>query len=360
MSDLIQPTDLTSKDSRNGFSRRSFLSGLAGLGAASVLRPSDAGAAPTKTVKEFNWRPISHENRDYIRMKDVKSFYQFQRYERDGRHLWLRTNTLMLKATQDSDDLFMNNVKFCMSYPAIARESDLLISRMDLAKLVEPVLRPKFIEKPIVFDTVVLDAGHGGQDTGTRGVLGWEKDYALDTTLRLKKLLEAKGFKIRMTRSTDVFIEKQDRTKIANAIPTSIFVSVHYNSGGSRGNSASGIETYALSPHGAASTDKGSSTSDLQEFSGNDRDSENIALATAVHAMVLFKVKCQDRGIRRARWSVLTGLERPGILFEGGFITNQEEGSRVHTSTYRDQLADAMCQGILRYRQVLLSRRGTR
>jgi N-acetylmuramoyl-L-alanine amidase len=347
-------------------SRRDFLGALTLGGALLWADPLSAAPGLKKPEKlkdplrlepkPFEWKIFSHEERDYVCLKDIKTFYKFVRYDRDGRHLWLRSDTLMLKVTHESDDLFLNNVKFCMSYPAISHAGDLWISRMDLAKMVEPVLRPRFIQQPLIFDTVIIDPGHGGEDPGTKGVLGWEKDYALDTSLRLKKLVEAAGLKTKLTRSTDVFIEKPERAKIANAVPNSIFVSVHYNSGGRRGSSASGVETYALSPHGAASTDQPSRMTDLQDFSGNERDSENIALATAVHAMVLYKMKCLDRGIRRARWTVLTGLERPGILFEGGFITNSEEGARVHTETHRQGLAEALCQGIIRYREVLIRR----
>lgn len=339
--------------------RRDFLAKSAvAASAASFLTNSDAAPAvpkPANPSKTFQWKIVTINQRDYVRMKEVKTFYLFQRYERTGNHLWLRSQGLWVKVSADSDDLFINDIKFCMSLPAVEREGDLLISRMDLAKLVEPVLRPKLIAQPIVFDTVVIDAGHGGDDPGSPGILGWEKNYTLDLANRVKTLVEGKGLKTKMVRAGDQTIkEKEARTRVANAIPNSIFISLHFNSGHK---SAAGIETYALSPHGAASTDHSSKSTDFYDYSGNDRDSENIALATAIHAMVLFKVKCFDRGIRRARWTVLTGLERPGILFEGGFLTNSTEAAQIDTSSYRDQLADAICQGILRYRNVLVSRR---
>jgi N-acetylmuramoyl-L-alanine amidase len=116
------------------------------------------------------------------------------------------------------------------------------------------------------------------------------------------------------------------------------------------------VETYALSPSGTASTDQKNRPTDGFNNPGNTRDAENIALATAVHAMVLFKIKCIDRGIRRARWTVLTGLERAGILFEGGFVTNPEECARINTGDYRDLLADSICGGIMNYRKALMRR----
>jgi N-acetylmuramoyl-L-alanine amidase len=337
-------------------SRRRFLAQAAALVGAGALVPSQAlGQKSTKAPqKKFEWRLVTIDNRDYVRMKDVKEFYRFERYERSGPQLWLRSEGLWVKVREDSDDLFINDIKFCMSLPTQQRDGDILISRMDLAKLVEPVLRPRQIANPIVFDTVVLDAGHGGEDPGTKGRQGWEKDYTLDMCQRLQKILLTKGLKVKLTRDKDTTIkDKGARTDVANAIPNSIFVSIHFNSGH---HSAAGIETYALSPHGAASTDHTSRATDLYEHDGNDRDSENIALATAVHAMVLYKVKCLDRGIRRARWTVLTGLQRAGILFEGGFITNTAESAQVNLPEYRQGMAEAMADGILRYREVLVNR----
>ncbi len=354
-------------------SRRGFLAAAAGSAAAlSVAVPQAFGSQEkagvekksppgkenhptpkpvTQGQKQFTWRIHSINQRDYVYLKDIKEFYLFKRYDRTGPHVWLRSEGLSLKVSRDSDDLFINDIKFCMSLPAQDSEGDLVISRMDLAKLIEPVLRPRKIDNPIVFDTVVIDAGHGGDDPGSPGLKGWEKNYTLDVSLRLRQMLADKGLKTKMVRETDLTVkEKEDRTKVANALPNSIFVSIHFNSGH---RSASGIETYALSPHGAASTDHNSRATDYYEYSGNDRDAENIALATAVHAMVLYKVKCMDRGIRRARWTVLTGLQRAGILFEGGFLSNPDEADKINTTAYRDQLADAICHGILRYREVL-------
>lgn len=331
-----------------GLGRRRFV-GVAGAAISSLLLPDWVRAAG------FEWKLVNHNGRDYVRFKDVQSFYRFQRYERDGRHIWLRSTSLVLKAAVESDELYLNNVKFCLSYPILEMDGQVLVSRMDLAKLLDPVMRPAFINNRILFDTVVLDPGHGGQDPGARGVLGWEKDYALDLGLRLRKVLQAKNFKVKMTRETDVFISREGRYRVANAAPNSIFISLHFNS---NVRTASGVETYALSPTGAASTDQPNRLSDGRILSGNNRDAENIALATAVHAMVLFKMKCIDRGIRRARWTVLTGLDRPGILFEGGFVTSPTEGASIHTSVYRDQLAQSILGGILNYRNAVAKRSG--
>jgi N-acetylmuramoyl-L-alanine amidase len=86
---------------------------------------------------------------------------------------------------------------------------------------------------------------------------------------------------------------------------------------------------------------------------GNQFDSENIALATAVHAQVVHRFKLIDRGIKRARWTVLTGCNRPGILFEGGFVTNARECQLIASDNYRKAVADAIGDAVVNFKRAL-------
>jgi N-acetylmuramoyl-L-alanine amidase len=137
---------------------------------------------------------------------------------------------------------------------------------------------------------------------------------------------------------------------LANKTPNSIFISIHFNSGGS---AASGIETFALTPQGSASSiARGGGFSNDARL-GNQFDSENIALATAVHAQVVHRFKLIDRGIKRARWTVLTGCNRPGILFEGGFVTNARECQLIASDNYRKAVADAIGDAVVNFKRAL-------
>lgn len=89
---------------------------------------------------------------------------------------------------------------------------------------------------------------------------------------------------------------------------------------------------------------------------GNERDSENIALATAVHANCLYKLRSVDRGVKRHRFDVLAGINRPAILVEGGFVSNATEGARIHKPEFRESLAEAVAGGIMNFRKAILSR----
>ena len=314
--------------------------------AASFLAASSSHAAAA-----FEWKVVSIDGRDYVSASDVKKFYGFPSLRREGRAIWFRSQALIMKWSPGADDIFINNVKFCLSFPIEDRNGEAMVSRVDLAKLLHPIIRPSHIQNAVPFNTVVIDAGHGGEDSGAVGPYGAEKNYTLDTAFRLKKRLEAAGYKTVLTRSTDVFITRPGRVAIANKYPTAIFVSIHFNSFGS---SAAGLETFALAPAGTANTDKALKESDFSMRRGNERDSENIALATAVHANCLARLRGIDRGVKRDRFDVLTGILRPGILVEGGFVSNPAEGAKIHRPEYRENLAEAILGGIQNYRKALL------
>ncbi|MDB6140294.1 MAG: N-acetylmuramoyl-L-alanine amidase [Verrucomicrobiaceae bacterium] len=296
---------------------------------------------------------VKNEGRDYVTAESMHRFYRFSSYKVDGNHVILSNPTLILKADIGSQEMLMNNIKFILSYPLATVNGKPAFSRLDLCKLIDPVLLPSHISDSDPFDTVVVDAGHGGHDSGAKGVYGYEKDFTLEIAMAVKAALIQRGIKVVMTRSTDEFISLGGRAEIANATPHSIFLSLHFNSSGP---AANGIETFALSPQGSASTFMGQRSSDFQAYTGNHRDSANIALATAVHAMVIHRFKLVDRGIKRARWSVLTGCNRPGILFEGGFVTNGTECRLIASPTYRQAVAGAIADAIVNYRRALQPR----
>lgn len=308
--------------------------------------------APLPASGDGGWQLVKINGRDYVTAESIHKFYRFSSYKVDGKHVWLRSNTLILKAQVGSQELLINNVKFILSYPVQESSGRPLISRLDLCKLIDPVLRPSYITDGELFDTVVLDAGHGGHDVGARGVYGYEKDYALKMVLAVKQQLEKRGFKVVLTRSNDVFITLGGRVAIANQTPRSIFVSIHFNSGGS---DASGIETFALTPQGSSATFSRGGGYNAYGLTGNTHDSANIALATAVHAMVVSRFKFVDRGIKRAQWSVLTGCKRPGILFEGGFVTNGSECRLIASDNYRESVGGAIADAVVNYKKALES-----
>jgi len=321
------------------WTRRRLFGWLAGGAALGWSAPAEAA-----------WKIVSLGGVEYVTTQGIKEFYKFGTMARSRASVALRSPRLVLRLRNGSQEMFVNGVKFMLSLPVRSQGNDILVSRIDLSKLIDPVLRPSHIAQGPLFTTVVIDPGHGGHDGGARGVFGNEETYTLDTSLRLARQLKARGLKVVMTRTSDTYPSLPRRVEIANATPSSIFVSVHFNSGGS---SAQGIETYALAPQGTNRSRKEDNGNDAVRFRGNTRDSENIALATAVHASMLYQLKAVDRGILRDRWFLLKGIMTPGILVEGGFITSPVECAKIHNSVYRDRLAAAIAAGVMNYRNAL-------
>lgn len=310
-------------------------------------------------AKEFKWQEVKIDGREYISAGDIAAFYRFNEMTQSGDkvrfHAETETGSLTMIGRVGSQTLEINLIKFILSYPLARHAGHVVVSKLDLCKLIDPVLRPSTNIKRNIFNTVVIDPGHGGHDSGAYCPLGKECDFALDTAMQLKQELEKRNYKVVMTRSTDRFITLGDRVKFANRYRDAVFVSLHYNSGQSR---AEGFETFALSPQGSSSTYTGRRRSDYLNYQGNDTDSENIALSTAIHVAAMHNIsRIKDRGIKRARWTVLTGLKIPGVLFEGGFLSNVGESRRIATSSHRGDIAEAIADGLDQYKKSLAKKK---
>src|SRR5438093_1726128 len=167
---------------------------------------------------------------------------------------------------------------------------------------------------------VVIDAGHGGFDRG--GIPGQripEKEMTLDVAQRLKTLLAASGYRVIMTRDSDVFVPLPTRVAIANSYGNAIFVCIHFNSAKRMG--AGGIETYFYSR-------------------------ESLPLASAIHYYVAGGAPSSNRGVRRRGFYVLRKTTVPAVLVECGFLTNPAEGEYVQTASYRQKLAEEIAAGV--------------
>lgn len=296
------------------------------------------------------WETAKIEGREFVSLDSVKRFYNFSRLTRSGNSLVLENQKVEMKLKIGAHECLMNGVKFVFTHKVTALGDKAYVSRMDLAKLIDPVLRPNFIKTAGDFRTVILDPGHGGKDPGAVNSIGTEAFYNLKVAGRTKSLLEAKGFKVVMTRSSDRFLSLQERVDLANAVrENAIFVSIHFNSGGRE---ARGIETFTLSPPGVSHYGRGLIAADALARAGNQHDSANIALATSVHGSLLRRLQRHtfDRGIKRARFSVLSGVRHPAILMEGGFMTHSHEARLIANEAYQNALANGIVDAVVKYR----------
>jgi N-acetylmuramoyl-L-alanine amidase len=296
------------------------------------------------------WEVAKIEGRDYVSVESMKRFYNFTKLTRSGDSVVLENAKVEMKLKVGGNECLMNGVKFVFSNSVATIGEKPYVSRMDLAKLIDPVLRPNFIKNAGDFRTVILDPGHGGKDPGATNSIGNEASYNLKVAAKTKSLLEAQGFKVVMTRETNVYLSLQERVDLANAIDeNAVYVSIHFNSGG---RAARGIETFTLSPPGVSHYGRGIIAADNRARVGNEHDSANIALATSVHGSLLRRLQKHtfDRGIKRARFSVLSGVKHPAILLEGGFMTHPYEARLIENETYQHAVANGIVDAIAKYR----------
>ncbi len=304
------------------------------------------------SVHAGDWDLIKFAGRDHVTLENVAQFYNLGGVQRVSNSVTLASAGRSLRGAVGSNELHINNLKFILSYPICEHNGKPIVSRMDLTKVIEPVLRPSRIKGAEMVDTVILDAGHGGHDNGALSLWGNEKSFTLDVVMRAKQVLEERGFKVYLTRRSDVFIPLEERVRIANRFKNAIFISVHFNCGGD--SSATGIETYTLAPRGVPSMmSDGPRITDLNLCPGNVRDSENMALACATHASLICHSQLYDRGIKRARFVVIRDITIPGVLIEGGFLTCPNDSRRVATTQYRSNMALCIAAAVDNYRRAV-------
>ncbi len=303
-------------------------------------------------LKAFDWETASADGREYVTLHSFCELYGFGYQVPSGNDRFVSRSTSghSISFKVGSPDIYLDGVHYVLSFPVEGGDHDWLVSRMDVIKLFEPVLRPTEISGRHTIRGVVIDAGHGGSDNGATSRLGAEKSYTLDTAYRLDAILRDAGLKTVFTRRTDVFVDLYERAHIASLYPDYCFVSIHFNSAEAE---ARGLETYCLSPRGAASTSSRYLTrGDIQKLPGNDYDTQNILLASMVHSEII-KLNpgdaTADRGVKRARFVVIKQNVLPAILVEGGFVSNHMEAARVNRSDYRQSLAEAIARGLVRF-----------
>ncbi len=311
-----------------------------------ILLTGTAIAAPAPVA----WDVAKIDGREYVSTESIKQFYNFTKMTRSEGTLILENSILEVQLKVGSNECLMNNVKFVFCQEICTLDGKVYVARIDLAKFIDPVLRPSYIKNAEDFRTVVLDPGHGGHDPGAVNPFGTEANYNIRTALIAKRLLEAKGFKVVMTRTNDLFQSLQDRVNTANGVSeNSIYVSFHFNSGD---RAARGIETFILSPPGVAHYGRDFKQADLASHAGNEYDSANIALATAVHGTILRRLgrNTLDRGIKHARFTVLSGVRHPAILLEGGFMSHPFEARLIQNEAYQNAIASGVVEAIIKYR----------
>ncbi|WP_455471558.1 N-acetylmuramoyl-L-alanine amidase [Streptococcus salivarius] len=189
---------------------------------------------------------------------------------------------------------------------------------------------------------VYLDAGHGGYDPGASYFGISEKSLTLAIQSRVKAKLEAEGYQVVTTRTSDTYVDLTDRSRVANASESDIFVSIHINASGS--SAAQGIETYYYQPYAEYP-----SRINATYHANSTRLSMSDTLANAIQSSLINATGAQNQGVKRQTFAVLRETTAPAVLLELGFLSNPQEAARLNTSAYQETLANAIVAGIKSY-----------
>ncbi len=309
------------------------------------------GLVTTSPLFAFDWELRQFDGRDYASLKKVAEFYSLTEQPRSAeKTVVLSKPRSSLQLTRDSREVEINSALYTLCFPIMERDGVYWVSRMDLGKTIEPALRPEVVPGIKPFTTVVLDPGHGAHDKGAASPYEFEKNFALDVARRVRDELQKAGLTVIMTRNSDTFVELQDRAALANNTPSSIFVSLHFNS--SPNFSASGLEIFCITPRGAPSTEYDELlVRDMVKEDGNESEMQSISLASAItNSLQGSKLTMPDRGLKRARFAVLRLTKVPAVLVEGGFLSNLKDAGLVANTEWRNKYAHAIVTGILEYK----------
>lgn len=318
---------------------RFFLLSILFMAAFSV---TELEGAPRKSIHS-----IRYAGRRWVNMNDVARYYGMKLYLKgENIYLYSRYNKAVFHAKKRFGSF--NGIIVHWFYPPLKQRNVYYLSEQDFLYQLDPLLRPKSLRgRPV--RTIMIDAGHGGKDTGAIGVnKKKEKDITLAIALKLRWKLIQKGYKVRLTRSGDTFPSLDQRVSLwEKARPKpDLFISIHCNAASNR--NVSGLETFISTPLNVPSTSD--EKPNTKASASNPHSRRNTLLAYYVQrAMVKQLPESPDRGIKHAKFYVIRNVGCPAILVETGFISNWTECRKLSSDSYQNEVANAILTGILHY-----------
>ncbi|MDD3584777.1 MAG: N-acetylmuramoyl-L-alanine amidase [Kiritimatiellae bacterium] len=283
-----------------------------------------------------------------------RSLKQVQRSLGITNHLW-DGETICFSNSQDVLRFYpgrrkaeVNGTVIWLSAPAEGSITDgswgLAAIDLDFLKLSVLPRPPDNAHEPL---RVLLDPGHGGDDEGARcpDPLVKEKDLTLALAKRIGAQLKKEGLHVDYTRTRDVTLSLEARSRLARTKKADLFISIHANH--ARNHNASGVETYVLPPSGYPGTAEGSRVRGWQI--GNRNDFHNTLLGFSIHRHLAATPETIDRGLKRQSFFVLRETSCPAVLLEFGFLSNTGEARRMLRTDWQEQSCAAVVEGVLAY-----------
>lgn len=311
---------------------------LLGLSSFFLVPCSSVQAATTQSAQQpDSWSPATVvQGIPYQSVNELCNFYKLDSGVRPSQKgtLALGNTDISLELGPGPLSMRLGGIPLSLSHP-LARDSrgSLLISRLDWVMWLDPILRPTYIEHREPISTVIIDAGHGGRDSGSSFEGSSEKEVTLLVAQELRSRLEKAGFRVVLTRNGDFFVSDQQRVDTAREVPQAIFLSLHVNSADP---AARGPEVYRLAPPEDAA----------HPAPGNAEDARNAALSYALESALSSAAERVGAGCCYAHYSLLSSLRIPAVWVELGYGSHPLEAKLLVSQEYRGKLADALVRGI--------------
>ena len=330
-------------------------SARASLRAATAILIFLAGVTATSAqsaVNRLNRATIF--GKEYVSIEDWARVNNFQlRWLARNKELQATNGSARIVFEVNSHKISLNGVNVWLSVPVAAKDGNCFVAPVDLNSAIHPVLYPKKDRAGSAIRTVCLDPGHGGKDPGKQQGAHQEKKYTLLLAEDVSRLLTKAGFNAKLTRTGDTFVDPAVRPDIARRARADLFVSLHYNASQGASDNVRGVEVYCMTPSHTSSTNARGEGANTGAYPGNRQDAKNMLLAYQLQRSLVHTVGLEDRGVHRARFAVLRTAEMPAVLIEGGFLTHPAEAKKIYDPGYRRQMAQAIVNGIIAYRDLM-------
>ena len=316
----------------------------AAVKSAVPVRTVQAGSPVNRSVRiRYTW----FKGRRFVLLQDVARYY--------GMNILYFRNGLLLRSPHNSISLIynkrlavINRVSSYLTHPPVLRGALVYLDENDFLLAIDPVLRNATLWKHPL-KTVLIDPGHGGKDQGAPGVSGLlEKNITLAIGRKLAIRLRKHGCRVFMTRVNDRNLTLQQRVAMCENLKPDLFISIHCNAVSNR--RTTGIETFAATPQGAASTSDSKPV--MQAAAGNSFNRNNYRLAYEIQKNLLAFTGGIDRGVRHARFYVIRNAVCPAVLIETGFLTHPKEGVLLNNAAYQEKIVNGIFCGVLNYAKV--------
>lgn len=307
--------------------------------------------AVLKADEVFKWTPVEIGGRDYLSTEEIGRFYKMKLLPREGRQVVFDTPKVLMKVEVGSTDCRMNGTRFIFETPVVESGAVAFVSRTDLSRVIDPVLRPAMIERGLDFRTVILDPAGGGEDRGvsreseSESESGSVADDALKVAKLAEKLFKDRGFKVVLIRDKDVALTPAQRLELANAVKVdAVFIRIDFSAVEGK---EQGLRTAPLATREVAPVDDTTVNGDFGPAS--------MALATAIHGTALRRLGDPqgDRGIKPEHDSDLSRIAHPAVVIHAGNPVHSEVAKLIHDERYQEALSKAIVQGAVKYRNAV-------